>query len=65
MFLFLKVIKKIIDLKSKTKYTSQKQLVQQQKLPITKLYKKKRKKKAQSTNFTHYTHTHTHKTLKG
>ena len=46
MFLFLKVIKKIIDLKSKTKYTSQKTLAQQQKLLMTEL-----KKKVQPTNF--------------
>ena len=39
-FLFLKAIKKFIHLKSKTKYTSPKQLVQQQKLTITKLKKK-------------------------
>ena len=44
-------IKKFIDLKFKTKYTSpKKKLAQQQKLPIVKLSKKK-KKKSQSTNF--------------
>ena len=40
-------IKKLIDLKSKTKYTSQKIIAQQQKVPIIKL----KKKKAQLTNF--------------
>ena len=35
-------IKKFIDLKSKTKYTSPKIIAQQQKLPIVKLYKKKK-----------------------
>ena len=37
VFLFLKAIKKFIDLNSKTKYTSPKTLAQQQKLPIAKL----------------------------
>ena len=40
-------IKKIIDLKSKTKYTNLKKIAQQQKLPIVKL----KKIKAQLTNF--------------
>ena len=40
-------IKKIIDLKSKTKYTNLKKIAQQQKLPIVKL----KKNKAQLTNF--------------
>ena len=39
IFLILKTIKKFIDLKSKTKYTSPKKLVQQQKLSIVKLKK--------------------------
>ena len=46
-------IKKIIDLKSKTKYTSPKKITQQQKLLILKLKQKKEKEKekAQLTNF--------------
>ena len=43
IFLILMTIKKIIDLKSKTKYISPKKIAQQEKLLIVKLKQKKRK----------------------